>query len=110
MASVVERLHSKMVTRQKQLWPARAFILSLAPAKQSQWRDQEVRLHIGMWPSAERSKDGKAVAAHANVGTVRESSLPQTRVVGTTVRLDVRHPSEHFPVPTVGESGDPTHD
>jgi hypothetical protein len=47
-------------------------------------------------------KNGKAAAAEANVGTVGESSFPQTGVVGTTVRLDVRHPAEHFPVPTVG--------
>ena len=55
-------------------------------------------------------KDGEAAATEGNVGAVRKSSLPQARIVGATVGLHARHASEHFPIPTIGESGDPTHD
>ena len=154
--SVVEGFHPKVVTRQKQIWTARAQIangkgehaieplnaiftfllvkvnydfrigvrgkvvalaLQLA-AKFGEIVDFSVvgnpdgavfvaHRHV---PIRRQIKDGKAAAAKANIGAVGESSLPQTRVVGTTVRLRVRHAGERFPVPTVGESGDPTHD
>ena len=72
--------------------------------------DRAVFVAHGHVPIGGKIEDGKAAAAQANVGTIGKSSLPQTGVVGTAVRLDVRHAGEHFPVPAVRESGDPTHD
>ncbi len=74
--------------------------------------DPDRAVFVAHWhvPVSGKIENGEAAAAEANVGTIGKSSLPQTGVVGTAVRLDVRHACEHFPVPTVGESGDPTHD
>ena len=44
-------------------------------------------------------ENGKAAAAEADVRTIGKSPLPQTGVVGTAVRLDVRHPRRALPCP-----------
>ena len=54
-------------------------------------------------------EDGKAAAAEANVGAVRKSSLPQTRVVGAAVRLDMRHPAEHVSIAAICQTADAAH-
>src|SRR5271165_552348 len=43
-------------------------------------------------------ENGEAAAAETNIGSILESSLPQTGVVRTAMREDARHPSQYFPV------------
>src|SRR6267154_6416502 len=54
-------------------------------------------------------KDGEAAAPETNVGTVGESTIPQTGIVRATVCLNVCHPSEHFPISPICQTVDAAH-
>jgi hypothetical protein len=73
--------------------------------------DPDRAVFVAHWhvPIGRKIKDGKAPAAQANIGTIRESSIPQAEVVGTTVRLDARHPTEHVSVAAICQTADAAH-
>src|SRR4029077_524016 len=74
-------------------------------------RDPDRAVFIAHWHVAvgRQVEDGKPPAAETNVGAIGKSPLPQTGIIRTTMRLDVRHPSQHFPVAAISQSGNPTH-
>src|SRR5216684_6970836 len=52
----------------------------------------------------------KTAAAQSDVSPVGETPLPEPGVVGTTVRLHIRHPNERLGVAAVHESADAAHE
>src|SRR4029077_7667291 len=68
-----------------------------------------VRIHHGHVPAGREVKDGKTAAAEPNVSTVRKALLPDARIVGAAMLLDVRHPGKHFPVPAIHHTADAAH-
>ncbi len=54
-------------------------------------------------------ENGETAAAQSDVSAIGETPLPEAGVVGTAVRLHVRHPGERLPVAAVHESADAAH-
>src|SRR5713101_5450663 len=52
----------------------------------------------------------KTAAAQSDVSPVGETPLPEPGVVGTAVRLHIRHPNERLGVAAVHESADAAHE
>ena len=49
------------------------------------------------------------MAAQAHVGTIRKPALPQARIIRPAVRLNVRHPAQHFGVAPVDQAAYTAH-
>src|SRR5208282_337991 len=64
----------------------------------------------GHVPIGGEVENGKAAASQSDVSPVGETPLPQPGVVGSAVRLHVRHTDQRLPVAAVDESADATHD
>jgi hypothetical protein len=54
-------------------------------------------------------EDGEAAVAQADVGTVRESPLPEAGVVRAAMGLDVGHPRQRFPISAIHQTADAAH-
>src|ERR1035438_5013809 len=54
-------------------------------------------------------KNGQPAASQSDVSTIGETPLPEPGVVGTAMRLHVRHADEGLPVAAVHESADAAH-
>ena len=62
--------------------------------------------HVAIGGKIENSK---AAAAQTDVSAIGETPLPEAGVVGSAVRLHVRHPDERLPIAAVHESADAAH-
>ncbi len=54
-------------------------------------------------------ENGQAAAAEADVGTIGEFALPQPEVIGSAMRLYLRHAGQHVATAPVCESRDAAH-
>src|ERR1700739_4985053 len=71
--------------------------------------DRPIAIGHGHAAVGRKIENRKPAASEADVGAIGGAMLPQPGIVGTSMRLDVGHAGESFPVSAIHQTADATH-